>query len=53
MKLGSQPEKDTNEEQHLLSGMASLEDSDERHLKWVLVCDWLLKPVLLHQISFY
>uniref|UniRef100_A0A5K3FUW4 Uncharacterized protein n=1 Tax=Mesocestoides corti TaxID=53468 RepID=A0A5K3FUW4_MESCO len=31
-KIGSQPEKDTNEEQNIMSGVASVVDSDGRRL---------------------
>uniref|UniRef100_A0A5K3FCI3 Ovule protein n=1 Tax=Mesocestoides corti TaxID=53468 RepID=A0A5K3FCI3_MESCO len=31
-RLGSQPEKDTTEEQHIMSGVASVADSDGRRL---------------------
>uniref|UniRef100_A0A5K3ELM5 Late endosomal/lysosomal adaptor and MAPK and MTOR activator 5 n=1 Tax=Mesocestoides corti TaxID=53468 RepID=A0A5K3ELM5_MESCO len=31
-KEGSQPEKDTTEEQHIISGVASVVDSDGRRL---------------------
>uniref|UniRef100_A0A5K3F8Z7 Uncharacterized protein n=1 Tax=Mesocestoides corti TaxID=53468 RepID=A0A5K3F8Z7_MESCO len=31
-KIGSQPEKDTNEEQRIMIGVANVEDSDRRRL---------------------
>uniref|UniRef100_A0A5K3FZG3 Ig-like domain-containing protein n=1 Tax=Mesocestoides corti TaxID=53468 RepID=A0A5K3FZG3_MESCO len=31
-KISSQPEKDTNEEQYIMSGVASVADSDGRRL---------------------
>uniref|UniRef100_A0A5K3FPT8 Capsid protein n=1 Tax=Mesocestoides corti TaxID=53468 RepID=A0A5K3FPT8_MESCO len=48
-KINSQPEKDMTEVQYIMSGVASVADSDGR----ALTCDWSMKSVLLYQPSSY
>uniref|UniRef100_A0A5K3FI24 RNase H domain-containing protein n=1 Tax=Mesocestoides corti TaxID=53468 RepID=A0A5K3FI24_MESCO len=51
--MSSQPENDVNEEQYIISGVASVVDSDGGRLTLVMACDWSMKPDLLYQSSLY
>uniref|UniRef100_A0A5K3F588 DUF5641 domain-containing protein n=1 Tax=Mesocestoides corti TaxID=53468 RepID=A0A5K3F588_MESCO len=48
-KIGRQPEKETNEDQYIMSGVANVVDSDGRRLKCDSGLYLPIKPVLLYR----